>query len=528
MFNWSPEVRAGLVSAGLGMMSSKSPYFGTAVGEGGLAGFGAYQTERQRQATIPKIQAETRRLDAEAKKAEAEIKKLAVETEGAQYLLEGRKNLLNQPWLIGTGYKPPTQASTPATAAVPAPTRVAAPEPTAMPPAPPPAQAPAPAQFAATPQLPATPPDATDMAGVQPSVAGIQQTPQGPVAIGASGQPLFNLAEEYQKAKMQQLYGEAYGLSSLAAAGAQNMKIIETMLSRGQQITSAGGVMPIQGAAETDARAAAMKAEAEAAAKSGHTLKEVQNERGGPTTYMTEAEILRNAKPGAGSPPGTGIVAKQPAFIEHGQEAVMKDVDAMGGQYRTRQIVRERLNAIQEIMKQYETGHFAEAKANLVSMARSVGIPAPNFDTANPEKFQEFVKNMTANIFAQVKDIGGRVLVSEIEGLAKANANPELQPGANRAIVGQALGLINYEDKYFNDFTKWYRDHPYSTQADRTAFDAAWIKSNPLHAFTKEAEMNTPAKGEEIPPPGERTIGKAYMTPKGAARWTANGWEKME
>ena len=40
--NLSPDARAGMLAAGLGMMASRSPFFGTAVGEGGLAGLNTY------------------------------------------------------------------------------------------------------------------------------------------------------------------------------------------------------------------------------------------------------------------------------------------------------------------------------------------------------------------------------------------------------------------------------------------------------------------------------------------------------
>lgn len=40
--NMSPNMRQGLLAAGLGMMASRSPYVGNAIGEGGLAGISAY------------------------------------------------------------------------------------------------------------------------------------------------------------------------------------------------------------------------------------------------------------------------------------------------------------------------------------------------------------------------------------------------------------------------------------------------------------------------------------------------------
>lgn len=50
LFHLSPNVRQGLLAAGLGMMASRSPFFGVAVGQGGLAGLGAYNAARSAQA----------------------------------------------------------------------------------------------------------------------------------------------------------------------------------------------------------------------------------------------------------------------------------------------------------------------------------------------------------------------------------------------------------------------------------------------------------------------------------------------
>lgn len=60
-----------LMTAGLGMLASKSPHAGVAIGEGGLAGMQAYSTERQREDRI-----------------NSEVKKLAQEAEFAQKRLD--------------------------------------------------------------------------------------------------------------------------------------------------------------------------------------------------------------------------------------------------------------------------------------------------------------------------------------------------------------------------------------------------------------------------------------------------------
>lgn len=72
----SPALRQGLMAAGLGMMASPSHFVGQAIGQGGLTGLQAYQQERMREATMPKIQAETENLQAEAKLRQQQLKNL--------------------------------------------------------------------------------------------------------------------------------------------------------------------------------------------------------------------------------------------------------------------------------------------------------------------------------------------------------------------------------------------------------------------------------------------------------------------
>jgi hypothetical protein len=66
----SPNAQTGLLTAGLGMMASRSPFLGNVVGEGGLAGLGAYGAAEQND---QKIAAEAEKLSREARKDAAKF-----------------------------------------------------------------------------------------------------------------------------------------------------------------------------------------------------------------------------------------------------------------------------------------------------------------------------------------------------------------------------------------------------------------------------------------------------------------------
>lgn len=69
--NFSPNARSGLLAAGLGMLASRSPNLGNAVGEGGLAGLSAYSAAQQHD---EKVAQEAAKLSKEAQDHADEMK----------------------------------------------------------------------------------------------------------------------------------------------------------------------------------------------------------------------------------------------------------------------------------------------------------------------------------------------------------------------------------------------------------------------------------------------------------------------
>jgi hypothetical protein len=78
LFNMSHNARSGLLAAGLGMLASRSPNLGNAIGEGGLAGMSAYSAGEERDR---KIAEEAAKLSREAQQ-HAEEMKLKTDTLG--------------------------------------------------------------------------------------------------------------------------------------------------------------------------------------------------------------------------------------------------------------------------------------------------------------------------------------------------------------------------------------------------------------------------------------------------------------
>jgi Glycosyl hydrolase 108 len=293
---------------------------------------------------------------------------------------------------------------------------------------------------------------------------------------------------------------------------------------KGGSVLKGGQMVPIPGSLETEKQ----KAQQEAETKAGMELVEVQPKAGGPVYKVPrkDAAAMTTTTPGAGTPPGA-IIAKQPASAENQIEQVRKDEGAMLDQFKQRQVAKERMDALIDSLRVLETGKFAERKAEVVAGLRALGFDVPSTATANPEEFQKFIKNSTANIFDQVKAMGGKILVSEITGLTKANANPELQPGANAALIGQAKGLLDYEDQHFKDYRNWRKTNPDKYSVDELGdFETEWVKNNPLGKYAKEAEMSVGARGAPLLPADKREKGYTYTNDQGVTgRWNGTGWD---
>jgi hypothetical protein len=297
------------------------------------------------------------------------------------------------------------------------------------------------------------------------------------------------------------------------------------------------GHLPGESIVDFNARQAATTAAAEQQAKNANTLVETQPVPGGPKQFDTAAHLLNainagkagpNASvgPGAGSPPGGGgvpsdlPVASQPAFIADRQKQIAGDENTMMQQFQARQVAKQRLGELGNLVEEYQTGAAAEFKADAQAYAKAWGIDIPNSATTNAALFQEIQKNAIANIFSNAKDLGGRILVTELAGLAKSNVNAELQPAAAAKIISQQAGLLNYEDQHTAAYFSWKHANP--NAYDTSSFEIPWIKSNPVRNFTDAAAKEIAPLGAPLPPAPNRQVGQVYQSPNGhgVGRWT--------
>jgi hypothetical protein len=99
---WTPNLRAGILSAGLGMLASRSPFLGVAVGEGGLQGVKAYSeaegVDAKTKQDAIKQKMDERRLEFEANRIQQTAQAQA-ETHRHNVAAEGQK----ENWVLVPG-----------------------------------------------------------------------------------------------------------------------------------------------------------------------------------------------------------------------------------------------------------------------------------------------------------------------------------------------------------------------------------------------------------------------------------------
>lgn len=360
--------------------------------------------------------------------------------------------------------------------------------------------------------------------------------------------PESNPAYLTQQSQRFMAAGRQMLASGQAEQANQMFQQSNNLVNRARQIYDTGNVVMKDGSAGLVPGFVAVQAEktgaseqAKADVQNQYDLVKVADPNGGGDTYVPKSAVLaaarggplpRTSPPGAGSPPGTAAasvvnvapyLASQPAFIADAQKDKAKGEAEMDQQFQARQVSLQRIGDLQAMMTKYQTGDLAGAKADAVALGRALGVPVKDSDTANPAFYQRFIKDATANVFNDVKGMGGRVLVSEIEGLTKANANPEMQPDANAAILNQAKGVIGYEDQHYKDYMGWRDQNPNAWNASQ--FEIGWQKDHNVQQYVDQAGKNFAYKGQDIPSdPTKRSAGQMYMTPKGPLRWMGSGW----
>jgi len=264
------------------------------------------------------------------------------------------------------------------------------------------------------------------------------------------------------------------------------------------------------------------KARAAKGVESQFKLVEVMDDNGVtrlvPENQALEAQGagLKTIAAGAGSPPGRTALDTSGSPVKSEPE-VVKTIRAeeqkMPADLQKRQISSSRIDGLLNILTKYETGKFAEQKADVIASLNGIGIKVEPTQSANKEEFEKFLKSSIKQVFDDLP--GGKILLAEIAGLTKANANPGMQPSSNAKILGDAKALINYEDQYTRDYALWrYKNPKAYSPMDVLRFNDEWLKTNNLNDYKTEAARKIGYVGQKLPTKlSDAVNGQAYYVP---------------
>jgi len=296
------------------------------------------------------------------------------------------------------------------------------------------------------------------------------------------------------------------------------------------------------GLAEQKAEAGALvkktEEEASQSVRDQHELVDWEPTGGGATRQVTKAEAIRLSKEGKGRMvdengdeiPVSGYVKKQPEIFAKKQEAIQKRYDEMTQSYLERPKSLNNFKQMAHLLENIETGKWSGTLQEAAARAKALGFDIPDSATVNPAAFQEYGKFSMANVMNVAKDTSNKVLAIELNQIERANPNIEMQPEANRLILGQNIGIANWQNKFYEDYSEWYSKH--STATDDSNFSKKWVNENPLQDYIDDATKNVFAVGSKNPPlekgktgvdvPSERrVVGREYPMPDGRnAVWT--------
>jgi len=210
-------------------------------------------------------------------------------------------------------------------------------------------------------------------------------------------------------------------------------------------------------------------------------------------------------------------VQEQEAGGEY-KKKVATDTAEEDAKIPVQQVARQKLDAqlgeMQKLMLTFQPEHYAEQKAQIAAGVASVfgadAVPQGALDDA--ASAQRFLKDQMNAVMSQVQAMGGRILVSEIEGFKRAVASPNMQPAAAAAIIAQMRGLMKWQDAHDEAYGDWRDANP---SAPKRQFERGWLKdpANSPDKYITDARHGFAYKGQNWFPnnPEKREVGQTYM-----------------
>ena len=181
-------------------------------------------------------------------------------------------------------------------------------------------------------------------------------------------------------------------------------------------------------------------------------------------------------------------------------EATSEQTKRAQSNIQTFQSAQSTLQAAAEKLATAETGQFADAKAYLVTALNSIGVPQDAEALQKATTVQELRKVFSQILFSGgLKDkIGSQIAATELEMFSRGFGDVNLEPGANRYIIGTMRGILDMERKRAADWLAFVEESGEKPLSRReiAKWEQEWNAENPAADFVKSGIGATPVKGE--------------------------------
>jgi len=210
--------------------------------------------------------------------------------------------------------------------------------------------------------------------------------------------------------------------------------------------------------------------------------------------------------PGQGRVPYPGKLEQQQAEkvselqTEGAYKATSEQNERAQSNIQTFPVAKNTLDQAANVLARTPTGQFADTKTYFVTALNSLGL-------TNDAKLIEQAKNTQElrKLFSQIlftgdlkSKIGSQIAASELEMFSRGYGDVNLEPGANRFIVGTMRGLLEMEAKRAADwlaFADQAGDKPLSRK-EIAKWEMQWNRDNPSSQFVETSIASTPVAGE--------------------------------
>ena len=215
-----------------------------------------------------------------------------------------------------------------------------------------------------------------------------------------------------------------------------------------------------------------------------------------------EAERIRKEISDSGKVTTTdGKIVEVPGYNEYKESQTrLPENLKMFASYPERLMALQKSEANQELMKQvlehFESNSLAPLTSRAQGFLRSLGFEPTGDHAEDAANFERLFKDSQTAMFSDIKEAQGgqRILATEIDKMNKAEPGGALQPEANRTLMGQKIGTTQWTRKYLMDALK-ERKKVGDAKFDEANFANDWVEQNKLSDFVKKAELDVAVKG---------------------------------